>query len=392
MPAVKQNSLTAAFVRSVKDAGNFTDGGGLTLRVSPQGRKSWIQRITVNGKQTALSVGAYPAVSLADARAIAQDNARATAQGRNPQQEKRQAKQDAAAPAIPTFADAAQAVHELHRPTWSNPKHAREWLATLERFAFPQIGRKSVAEITTADVMGIVAPLMAEKPVTGKRLNQRLAVIFDYCIAQNWRESNPAGRSIGKALPKPQREVKHHAAVAYRDVPAVVGKVRESGECELIKLAFEYGILTAARTNEIRGAQWEEIDWIEGIWTIPASRTKMRRPLRIPLSGRAIETLERTREVTGESDGLIFRGSSAKMIYHRAFLSVLERLEIGATYHGFRSAFRDWMGECTGASWAVAEASLGHVVGDATQQAYARADYLELRRPIMQQWADFIGG
>ena len=392
MPAVKQNSLTAAFVRSVKDAGNFTDGNGLVLRVSPKGRKSWIQRITVNGKQTALSIGSYPAVGLSDARAIAQDNSKATAQGRNPQQERKQAKEDARKSSIPTFGQAAKAVHELHLPTWSNEKHAREWLATLERFAFPSIGRKPVNEITTADVMGIVAPLMAEKPVTGKRVNQRVCVIFDYCIAQNWREFNPAGRSIAKALPKPQREVKHHKAVAYRDVPAVVRKVQESSECELVKLAFEYGILTAARTNEIRGAQWAEIDWIEGIWTVPAARTKMRRPLRIPLSGRAIEILERTREITGESDGLIFRGSSARMIYHRVFLSVLKRLEIEATYHGFRSSIRDWMGECTSASGAVAEAALGHAQGNQTQQAYSRSDYLELRRPIMDAWADHVAG
>ena len=391
MPKVKQSALTAAFVRSVKDAGNYTDGNGLVLRVSPQGRKSWIQRIRVDGKQTALPVGAYPALSLADARAVAQDNARATAQGRNPQDEKRQAKEDARKPAIPSFADAARAVHQLHLPTWSNPKHAHEWLHSLETHAFPMLGRKPVDSITTADIMGVLTPVWNQKPTTAKRVNQRLAVIFDYCIAQGWRESNPAGRSVSKALPKPSREVNHHAAVSYQDVADVLRKVWESGEKELVKLGFEYGILTAARTNEIRQATWAEINWESSVWEIPASHTKMRRPHRIPLSGRAMEILERAREITdGESDGFIFPGQSAEMMYHRAFLSLLERLGIEATYHGFRSAFRDWMGECTGASWATAESALGHVKGNQTEQAYARADYLELRRPIMEQWADYL--
>ena len=391
MPKVKQSALTAAFVRSVKDAGNFTDGNGLALRVSPQGRKSWIQRVTIDGKQTALSVGAYPAVSLADARAIAQDNARTTAQGRNPQAEKRQAKQEARKPSIPPFEDAARAVHSLHAPNWSNAKHAHEWLHSLETHAFPTLGRKSVDSITTADIMSVLTPIWNERAVTAKRLNQRLAVIFDYCIAQGWRETNPAGRSVSKALPKPSKTVEHHAAAPYADVPAILRKVRESGECELIKLSFEFAILTAARTGEIRFATWDEINWECQTWEIPAARMKMRRPHRVPLAARAREILERAREITG-GEGLIFPGKKAAALYHRAHLSLLQRLGIEATPHGFRSSFRDWMGECTGASWAVAESSLAHVQGNATQQAYARSDYLELRRPIMQQWADFLTG
>ena len=391
MPAVKQQALTAAFVRTVKEAGAYSDGNGLALRVSPQGRKSWIQRIRIDGKQTALPVGAYPSLSLADARAIAQDNTKAIAQGRNPQEDKRQAKQDASAPAVPSFADVALAVHELNAPSWSNSKHSHEWIQSLKTHAFPTLGRKPVSEITTGDVMTVLEPLWNNKPVTAKRINQRLATVFDYSIAKNWRETNPAGRSVSKALPKPSRTVNHHAAAPYSDVPEILRKVRESDESELIKLGFEYGILTAARTGEIRQASWDEINWECQTWEIPASHTKMRRPHRIPLSTRAMEILERAKELTG-GDGLVFPGKTASLMYHRAFLSLLERLGIDVTYHGMRSGFRDWMGECTGASWATAEAALGHVQGNQAEQAYARSDYLELRRPLMEQWAAYIAG
>ena len=391
MPKTITKGLTAAFVRSVKDSGVYGDGQGLALRVSPQGRKSWIQRLTIDGKQTALSVGAYPAVSLADARAIAQDNARTTAQGRDVQAEKRQAKQDARKPSIPTFEDAALAVHELHAPNWSNKKYVHEWIQALRTYAFPVIGRKSVDSITTADIMTVLEPVWNDKPVTAKHINQRLAMVFDYAIAKGWRETNPAGRSVSKALPKPSKTVEHHAAAPYAEVPAILRKVRESGECELIKLSFEFAILTAARTGEIRFADWSEINWADSVWEIPADRMKMRRPHRVPLAARAVEILERAREITG-GQGLIFPGKKAAALYHRAHLSLLQRLGIEATPHGFRSSFRDWMGECTGASWAVAESSLAHVSGNASVQAYARSDYLELRRPIMEQWSAYIAG
>ena len=339
MPKTITKGLTAAFVKSAKDAGVYGDGQGLALRVSPQGRKSWIQRLTIDGKQTALSVGAYPAVSLADARAIAQDNARTTAQGRDVQAEKRQAKQDARKPSIPTFEDAALAVHQLHLPTWSNAKHAHEWLHSIEAHAIPTLGRKSVDSITTADIMAVLTPIWNQRTVTAKRLNQRLAVVFDYCIAQGWRETNPAGRSVSKALPKPSKTVEHHAAAPYSDVPAILRKVRESGECEIIKLSFEFAILTAARTGEIRFADWSEINWAEKVWEIPADRMKMRRPHRVALATRALEILERAKELTG-GEGLIFPGRKAAALYHRAHLSLLQRLGIEATPHGFRQPWR----------------------------------------------------
>ena len=268
MPAVKTNALSAAFVKKVTAFGAYGDGKGLTLKVDPHGKR-WYQRVSVNGQRRNIGLGSYPAISLSAARVAAISNHQSIAQGGNPLQEKRQAKQDASAPAVPSFADVAQVVHELNAPTWSNSKHSHEWIQSLKTYAYPVIGRKPVGEITTGDVMTVLENLWTAKPVTAKRINQRLATVFDYCVAKNWRETNPAGRSVSKALPKPSRTVKHHTAAHYSDVPEILRKVRDSGECEIIKLSFEFAVLTAARTGEIRFATWNEISWAEKVWEIP---------------------------------------------------------------------------------------------------------------------------
>ena len=392
MPATKHNALSAAQVRTLTDPSVYTDGGGLTLRIEKSGNKHWVQRVRVDGKQRNIGIGGYPAVSLAEAREAATENLKAIRQGNNPIQDKANVKAERKAKdSIPTFREATESVIALRGPSWTSDRHATNWKASLERFAFPIIGDKRVDTITTADVMDILTPIWHEKATTARYVRQRVETVMDWAVAQGYLAINPANGSLSKAMPKQSRNREHFAAIGYGDVPATLVKIQESNADASAKLATEFLILTATRAGEVRFANWGEIDWNDKVWEIPAERTKMRRSHRIPLSDRAIEVLEKASELTG-SDGLVFQSRKSGPLAVTAMWRCLKGIGVDATIHGFRSSFRDWMAECTGASWAVAEASLGHVVGNSTEQAYARSDYLELRRPIMEQWAAHCAG
>ena len=254
MPAKKSNSLSPAFVRTVKSHGNYGDGNGLTLLVDKSGKR-WIQRVTINGRRRNIGLGGFPAVSLAEARDQATANAKAIRDGLDPILEKRRARELALKPTIPTFAVAANRVIDDRRATWRNPKHAAQWSSTLETYAHPKIGNTPVGRVTTADILSILAPLWVAKHETATRVRQRLETIFDWVIAQGWRLDNPASRSITKALPKVKRQRKHRKALPHVEVPAAVKKARDSGVDLSTKLCFEFLVLTAARSGEARLAR-----------------------------------------------------------------------------------------------------------------------------------------
>ena len=402
MPAVKNQALSSSFVRSVKESGAYTDGGGLVLRVADNGRKTWIQRISVGGKQRNLGLGAYPAVGLADARQTAIENSRAIALGRNPIEEKRQAKEDAkaaaapepTAPSIPTFREAAQAVIELRAPTWSSSRHAKQWIESLTNHAYPVLADLSVDEIASSDILRMLTPVWTAKPETARRVRQRTETILDFAIVQGWRTTpdNPAGKAVTRVLPKTSQFKEHHKALPYQDLPTALERVRESTADKITRLAYQFVVLTAGRAGEIRGATWSEIDWDSRTWEIPAARMKARRPHRVPLSNRAIEILREAWEISGP-DGLIFPTKrSGKAMSNMVFEMLLRRLEIESTVHGSRSSFKDWAIEQTAFPWIVSEAALAHRLGDSTESAYARSDLFEQRRQLMQQWADYLSG
>ena len=269
--------LTALAARALSRPGRHSDG--LYLHVTPAGSKSWVQRIVIDGRCRDVGLGPYPAVSLARARCIAHDNRTAVAEGRDPVAEKRQAR------------EAAARVIGLRRPTWSNPKHAAQWQSTLQTCAFPLIGHKAVDAITAADVMEALTPIWTSKAETASRVRQRMETVMDWAVAQGYRLDNPAGRSLLKVLPKTQRLKEHHRALPYAQVPGAVRQVRESTAGRPTKLAFEFLVLTACRSGEVRAAGWTEVDWEPATWEIPASRMKARHTHRVPLSGRAIEIL-----------------------------------------------------------------------------------------------------
>ena len=257
-------------IKALTKPGRHPDGDGLYLYVAPAGTKSWVQRIVVNGRRRDIGLGSYPTVSLAQARLLSADNRAAVAEGRDPLAERRVAKEAARNPAmsVPTFAEAASRVIELRRPTWSNPKHAAQWQSTLGTYAFPVIGNVAVDEVTRSNVLSVLEPIWTDKNETASRVKQRIGTVMDWAVQHGYCSYNPVSKALLTALPKVNREPNHHPALHYSEVGYALAKVRESTSCLLTKLAFEFLVLTAARSIEIRRANWGEILWDRRTWEI----------------------------------------------------------------------------------------------------------------------------
>ena len=385
-------ALSAAKVRTISATGLYADGNGLNLKVDPSGAKRWVQRVTIDGKRHNLGLGRYPSVSLAEARQVADDNQRAIRQGRNPLAEKRQSELERRRPSTPTFAQAAQQVIDLRRPTWSSNKHAAQWASTLATYVYPAIGSKKVDEVASGDVLRVLTPIWTAKPETASRVRQRIETVFDWVVAQGWRSDNPAGKAVLRALPRHSRVKNHYEALNYSKVPEAVARVRECNADLLTRLSFEFLVLTATRSGEVRLATWSEIDEESRTWTIPAERMKARREHRVPLSRRAVEILVEARQLGGEASDLIFPScKKGKPLSQMTFTSLLRRLEIRAVPHGFRSSFKDWCSEQMGDGYEIAsEMALAHNVGNATRCAYSRTELLGPRRVLMEAWGEYI--
>ena len=395
MPRTKSNALTALKVRAIDDPGDYSDGNGLTFRVEKSGTKRWVQRVSIGGKQRNIGLGGYPAVSLAAARDTAITNLQAIKAGRNVIAERKEAREAARQSmlTVPTFAEAAAAVIAMRRPTWSNPKHAAQWESTLATYVFPVMGKKPVDSITTADVLAVLTPIWTVKTETASRIRQRIETVFDWVIANGHRLDNPSARHILRVLPRVRKTKQHHRALPYAEVPAALDIVKTSPADWVTRLAFEFLVLTASRCGEVRFAQWSEVDSETATWQIPAERMKARRAHRVPLVPRTLEILEQAEELSGERDeGLIFPANrSGKALSDMAFTAMLRRLEIPAVAHGFRRSFKSWSMETRTASWHEGEAALAHRIGDnETSEAYVDTDLLELRREVMENWANFL--
>ena len=295
--------LSAAFVRTVKRPGRYGDGRGgygLSLLVKPMsnGRmsKSWAQRLQINGKPVNIGIGAYPIVTLAEARDKALANRRTVAQGGDPLGE-----------GIPTFARATEKVIALHAKGWKGSENERQWRNSLVTYAHPLLGRKRVDQITTADVMGVLlaGDLWNTKRETARRVRQRIGAVMKWAVAKGYREDNPAGDAIGAALPRNGNRKQHFRSLPHAEVAAALAKVRTSGAWTGTKLAIEYMILAASRPGETRLATWDEIDFEAATWTIPAIRMKAGRAHRVPLSRRALEVLTEAKAIR-DATGLLF--------------------------------------------------------------------------------------
>ena len=252
----------------------------------------------------------------------------------------------------------------------------------------PKLARKRVDAITTADVMAVLRPIWSAKRVTAPRVRQRIGAVCKWAVAQGYRDDNPAGDAIAAALPSNRVAPKHQRALPHAEVGAALARVRASGGYPGTVLAFEFLVLTAARSAEVRGARWAEIDRAGAVWTIPGERMKAGREHRVPLPPRALELLDQAAALFG--DDPVFPSPTGKVANHSLMPTLLRELEIGAVPHGFRSSFRDWAAECTDAPREVCELALAHVNSDRVEAAYRRTDLFDRRRELMRDWADYI--
>ena len=387
--APKKGHLTAAFVRSVNRPGVYCDQHGLRLRVYESRKlksisKHWVWRGTVNGTRRDVGLGAFPYVSLLDARQQAYEHRKIARAGGDPIALKRK-------PDVPTFAEAVETVIAIHREGWKDAgKSEKQWRASLRDYAMKRLGRKRVDQIATADVMAVLIPHWHTKTETMRRVRQRIGAVMKWAVAQGYRDDNPAGDAISAALPKTGTMRKHQRALPFADVGAALDKVKASGAYKGTALALEFLVLTACRSSEVRLATWDEMDLDSETWKVPAGRMKAKRDHRVPLSARALQVLNEARELSGGS-GLVFPSAHGRALSDNTISKLLRDLGIEAVPHGFRSSFRDWAAECSDATREVCELALAHVNSDRVEAAYRRTDLFERRRVLMEEWSRFVG-
>jgi integrase len=375
--------LTARKVETAKP-GKYSDGGNLYLIVSETGSRKWVLRFTWRGRPKEMGLGSAASIPLADAREKAASARRKIALGLNPIDERKRTG------GVPTFGDVADHVREALSAGFRNEKHKAQWKSSLETYAAPLSG-KPVDLIATDDVLAVLKPIWTTKAETASRVRGRIERILDAAKARGYREGENPARWRGHLdhlLPRPSKLARgHHAAMPYEDVAAFIAKLRKREATSA--LGLELCILTAARTGEILGIRWPEIDLDRKIWTVPAHRMKAGREHRIPLSQRAVAILRRL-EKTKAGD-FVFPGQARnKPLSNMAMEMVLRRMKVeDATVHGFRSSFRDWAGNVSNFPREITETALAHVIGDKAEQAYRRSDALEKRRKLMDAWAAY---
>lgn len=375
--------LTALKIKNLTEPGRYPDGDGLFLELNGKGSGRWLLRVQSKGIRRDFGLGSLKGVSLADARDAAFVMRKKIAQGIDPVEERKQERR-----IIPTFRDAAKLVHEEHEKAWKNGKHQNQWIATLTTYAFPKIGDVPVDKIEGPAIRDVLAPIWLSKPETARRVRQRIGTVLDWACAKGFRATEAPMRSLSKGLPRQPKKDGHFAAMPYAEVPDFVEKLSERESVG--RLALEALILTAARSGEIRGALWSELDLQAGLWTIPATRMKMGRPHIVPLSPEATATFECAKKYKTGAGELVFPGQDVKKpLSDMTLLKILRDGELKVTVHGFRSAFRDWVAEQTDYSGEVAEAALAHTVSNKVEAAYRRTDFLDKRRLLMRDWAAF---
>jgi integrase len=381
--------------RLAKTPGKYGDGGGLWLVVASKHAVSWVFRYQIAGNAREMGLGSFDVVSLAEARSRALAARKLSSAGIDPiaERDRQQSERVADATRAITFKQSAEGYIGSHGVKWSNAKHADQWRATLESYVYPLIGDLPTQSIDDALVHKILDRIWLKKPETASRVRGRIEAILNWATARGYRTGlNPARWKghLENSLPARSqvRAVKHHAALPYREIGSFMAKLREQKGSGA--RALEFAILTAARTGEVIGATWDEIDIETAMWTIPAMRMKAKREHRVPLSLPAVALL---REL-GVGKGAVFREPrTGAALSNAAMLSTLRRMKrTDLTTHGFRSTFRDWAAEQTSFPGEVAEMALAHTIENKVEATYRRGDLFEKRQKLMAAWASYCEG
>lgn len=394
MPRVAEEH-SAIEIRRLITPGWHAVGGvpGLYLRVSPSGARTWVLRATVGAKRRDMGLGGFPAVTLAMARDKAREARALIEAGTDPIMERHRARSALVAEQVKhkTFDQAVAAFLDARGDEWRSAKHRQQWQNTLTTYASPIMGKVLVQDVNQSHVEAVLRPIWREKTETATRVRQRIERVLDFAKASGWRDGeNPAawkGR-LSELLAKPTKikTVTHQRALAYQEMPAFMARLRKAAGTSA--RALEFAILTAARSGEVRGATWAEVDLDTGFWTVPKERMKAGRAHVVALSHEAVQLLKAMPRIEGEE--LIFAAPRGGVLSDMSLTAVLRRMEVDAVPHGMRATFRTWAQEVTHFPRDLAEMALAHTVGDAVERAYARSDQKEKRRELMQAWANFL--
>lgn len=392
--ARKAKQLSALEVGRLKTPGMHAVGGvaGLYLHISDKCARSWILRATVGIKRRDMGLGGFPDVTLAGAYGKARCARSTIDQGNDPLLERKQAKSAliAAQATEVTFSKAATAYVDAHGDTWRNAKHRQQWVNTLETYAAPVIGKMLVHDVTHTHILAILEPIWKTKTETAVRVRGRIESVLDWATVRGHRTGDNPARWKGhldKLLAAPSKitKVEHHTALHVDAVGAFIQDLRKAKG--LAARALEFGILTAARSGEVRGMTWAEVDFDAAVWTVPADRMKAHKEHRVPLSASAIRILRENSHQAGID--LVFPAPRGGQLSDMSLTAVLRRMNVPAVPHGFRSTFRDWAAERTNYPRDLAEQALAHTLESKVEAAYLRSDVLEKRRSMMEAWAQF---
>jgi len=383
--------LNEYVLKTLKEVGRHTDDHtkGLHLWIKANQKKYWILRFTSQGRRCNMSLGSYPEIGLKLARERAVEARNLLNKGTNPIKEKNASKALNSKVKSPIFKEFALDYIETMRPKWRNPKHAEQWVSTIERFAIPYIGQMRLDEIQTEQVLSLLKPIWLNKSVTASRLRGRLESILSASITLGHRtDMNPARwrDHLENLLPTPKSSEKHHAALPYSELPNFIAGLKEM-DC-VSALALEFVILNASRTGEVIGAKRAEL--MSDMWTVPASRMKGGRSHQVPLGKRSLELLEISASLDPQSE--YFFSKNSKPLSNMAMLMMVRRFNLGITVHGFRSTFRDWVSEETEYSPELAEMALAHTIENKVEAAYRRGNLIERRKSLMKHWESFCEG
>jgi integrase len=390
----KARELTALDVKRITKPGRHTVGfiPGLMLVVKDTCAKSWILRTIIGNKRRNIGLGAYPEIPLTKARERAREARELISKGIDPIERRKAVRRAilASQNGRITFAEAARRCHEKKVSEFRNPKHAKQWIRSVEKYTFPIIGNMAVEDIELPHILKILEPIWTDKTETATRLRQRLEQIISWATISEYRKGDNPARWKGHLdailpIPTKIKKVNHMRALPWKDMNPFMIELRKIEG--MGARALELIILTACRSGEARFAVWDEIDLDNKIWTIPSERMKAGKEHKIPLVDDAIKLLRNLPRFEGSE--YIFTAPRGGPLSDMTISAVCKRMKVNAVPHGFRSTFRDWAAENTNFPREVAEMSLAHTIESAVEAAYRRGDLFRKRRKLMESWAAY---